>query len=166
MLDKLFDKIPGVTIVVSTVLAGSTPGIINHRGSVNAQIRQLVTTRRNRGQKVVLADVDIPVGFLTTAHLNPDGIHPNDEGHRRLAAIFYRAIIQARAAGLITAPRNVTGMSDDPGAGGGSSICDKVYGSGASNPASTQAVAALTTAPTRTTACTKDLCSTLVDSRI
>jgi hypothetical protein len=140
MLDKLFNDIPGVTIVVSTVLPGTVSGIVNNRGSVNAQIRQLVSDRRySRGQKVVLADTDSPAGFFTTDHLTGDGIHPNDEGHQRLAAIFHRAIREARRAGFVSEPKD-TGMSDEPGVGSGSSTCDKVYGSGNSyGPVNTQA---------------------------
>ncbi len=130
MLDKLLSQIPGVTIIVSTVLAGTVSGIVDNRDSVNAQIRQLVNDRRfNQGQKIVLADVDAPAGFITTAYLSGDGIHPNDEGHQRLAAIFYRAIKEAHRSGFITEPKD-TGMGDDPNAGGGSNTCDKTYGSG------------------------------------
>ncbi len=140
MLDKLLAQIPGVTIVVSTVLPGTASGIVDNRGAVNAQIRDLVNDRRfNRGQKVVLADVDAPAGFLTKEYITGDGIHPNDEGHRRLAAIFHRAIKGAHQDGLITEPKD-TGMSDDPGGEGGSNTCDKVYGSGNSyGPVTTQA---------------------------
>ena len=136
MLDKLFKEIPGVTIIVSTLL----PGTVANRPSVNNQIRQLVSDRRyNKHQRVILADADMPAGFLTLDHITSDGIHPNDEGHRRLAAIFHRAIKEARSAGFLTAPKD-TGMSDEPGAGGGSNTCDKVFGSGNSHgPVASQA---------------------------
>lgn len=138
MIDKIQREINGVTIIISTLLPGTLDGIKAHRDNMNNQLRQLVRDRRSRGQKIVLADVDNPRGYITT-DLIPDGTHPNDEGHRRLAAVFYRAIKEAHRAKFITAPKD-TGMSDADGAGSGSNTCDKIYGSGNSGGAvSTQA---------------------------
>ncbi|KAK4222286.1 SGNH hydrolase-type esterase domain-containing protein [Podospora fimiseda] len=128
LLDKLQLGIPGVTIIVSTLIPGTLPGIIKNRDSINNQIRQLVETRRNRGEKIILADVERPMDVISTNNI-PDGTHPNDEGHRMLAALFHRAIKQAREVGFITRPRD-TSESDEPGSGSGSRICDKTFGSG------------------------------------
>ncbi|RMZ77642.1 hypothetical protein DV738_g4290, partial [Chaetothyriales sp. CBS 135597] len=138
LLDSLFDAIPDVTIIASLVLPGTVDGIIRHRDSVNSQIRRLVSDRRSRKkQKIVLADVDSPSEFFTTQHLNSDGIHPNDEGHRRLAAIYLRAIQEANGAGFLSSPAD-TSFSDEAGVAGGKN-CEKEYGSGeAHGPVTTQ----------------------------
>jgi len=140
LLDSLYGAIPNVTIVASLVLPGTANGIPQNRGAVNTQIRNLVADRRrNRNQKIVLADVDAPAGFFTTNHLVADGIHPNDDGHRRLAALYMRAVNEANSAGFLSPPAD-TGMSDEAGAGSGGNTCDKTYGSGASSgPVNTQA---------------------------
>jgi hypothetical protein len=140
LLDYLYDEIPNVTIIVSIVLQGTANGIPQNRDSANAQIRALVADRRNnKNQRIVLADFDDPPGFFTTQYLVADGTHPNDEGHRRLAAIFLRAIEEANDAGFIVAPTD-TGMSDESGGtDSGDNTCDKVFGSGASHgPVNTQ----------------------------
>jgi hypothetical protein len=46
--------------------------------------------------------------------LGSDGIHPNDEGHQRLAAIVHRAIQEALWNGFLTESKD-TGISDEPG---------------------------------------------------
>jgi hypothetical protein len=91
-----------------------------------------VADRSNNNQKIVLADVDDPPGFFTTDYLISDGIHPNDEGHQRLAAIYLRAIDEANDQGFLAVPTD-TGISDEPGVGSGNNTCDKTYGSGASH---------------------------------
>lgn len=140
LLDYLYEEIPNVTIIVSIVLPGTADGIPQHRDAANAQIRELVADRRNnKKQRIVLADIDEPPGYFTTAYLVADGTHPTDEGHRRVAAIFLRAIEEANDAGFIVAPTD-TGMSDESGGtGSGDTTCDKVFGSGASHgPVNTQ----------------------------
>jgi hypothetical protein len=139
LLDYLYNEIPNVTIIVSIVIPGTANGIPQNRDSVNAQIRALVADRSNNNQKIVLADVDDPPGFFTTDYLISDGIHPNDEGHQRLAAIYLRAIEEANDEGFLAIPTD-TGMSDEPGVGSGNNTCYKTYGSGESHgPATTQA---------------------------
>ncbi|KAK4220604.1 SGNH hydrolase-type esterase domain-containing protein [Podospora fimiseda] len=128
MLDKLQEGIPGVTIIVSTLIQGTLDGIRKNRDNINNQIRELVRERRHLGQKIILADVDHPSNWIPTSMI-PDGTHPNDEGHRRLAAIFHRAIKEAHRIGFITRPRD-TGESDEPGSNHGGRTCDKVFGSG------------------------------------
>ncbi|KAK3986531.1 killer toxin subunits alpha beta [Cladorrhinum sp. PSN332] len=128
MLDKLQRQIPGVTLTVSTLIQGTLPGIMANRDNMNNQLWQLVSSRRSNRQKIMLADVDNPSNFIPTS-LIPDGTHPNDEGHRRLAAVFHRAIKEAHRAGFITRPRD-TGFSDESSSGTGSGTCDKTFGSG------------------------------------
>lgn len=135
MLDELYDAIPGVTIIVSTVLPGTPAGIVNNRDSINAQIRALVADRRAKKDKIVLTDCDLPAGFIGVADLDPaDGIHPTDAGHRKLAALMMRGIQEANAAGMLTKPKD-TGISDEPGEDDDedNNTCDKEYGSGQSH---------------------------------
>ncbi|KAK4124814.1 carbohydrate esterase family 3 protein [Parathielavia appendiculata] len=83
LLDKLFSQIPGVTIILTNVLPGTVQGIVDNRGSVNEQIRALVSdTRYNEQPKVVLTDVDAPATVFTKRHFVSDGIHLNDDGHK------------------------------------------------------------------------------------
>lgn len=137
LLNSLYLAIPNVTIIASTILPGTAEGIPENRESVNAQIQSVVGNRQDHGQKVILADVDVPAGFFNTSYIISDGIHPNDEGHRRLAAIYLEAIEEANNLGLISPPTD-TGNSDDAGTTN-DATCGKKYGSGASHgPVNTQ----------------------------
>lgn len=137
MLNSLYLAIPNVTIIASTILPGTADGIPKNRESVNAQIQSVVDNRQNHGQKVILEDVDVPAGFFNTSYIISDGIHPNDEGHRRLAAIYLEAIEEANNLGLISPPAD-TGQSDDAETTG-DAVCGKKYGSAASHgPVNTQ----------------------------
>lgn len=137
LLDSLYSAIPNVTIICSAVIPGTANGIPQNRDTVNAQIKALVNDRQNNGEKIVLADVDFPAGFFTTDYLISDGIHPTDEGHRRLAEIYLDAFETANDSGFISPP-SITGQSDGSG-GNGNVACDKTYGSGVSHgPVNTQ----------------------------
>lgn len=51
----------------------------------NAQIRALVEKKRSEGARIMLADVN---GVLEKSDLY-DGVHPNEEGYRKLGAFWY-----------------------------------------------------------------------------
>jgi hypothetical protein len=128
LLNSICVAIPNVTIIASTVIPGTANGIPQYRDFVNAQIQSVVVNQQNRGNSIILADTDFPVGFFTTDYLISDGIHPNDEGHRRLAAMYLDAIKEANTFGYLSPPAD-TGMSDEAGATG-DDTCGKKYGSG------------------------------------
>ena len=127
LLDDIFREIPGTTVILSTVIPSNKDTIKNNRAKVNNQYRSLAWRRRwGDNQKIILADMDTPgTTYLTTADLTSDGIHPNDEGHRKMAAIFLRAINEANDAGFISPPRDTAAVRDDDAGG---NTCDKVYG--------------------------------------
>ncbi|KAM0542975.1 hypothetical protein ACHAPJ_012532 [Fusarium lateritium] len=133
MLDELYDAIPGVTIIASTVLPSCKASIAANRDAVNSQIKQLVSARRSKKEKIVLADAENPAGYFTTADLTSDCIHPHDSGHRKFAGVLGRAIYEAKAAGFLSKPKD-TGISDDAGTiDENANHCEKTYGSGVSH---------------------------------
>ncbi|KAL2205673.1 hypothetical protein CC79DRAFT_1311155 [Sarocladium strictum] len=117
-------------VILSTLLPTShREGMIN-RISINEQYRALVRNRGNAGKCIHLADMEPSgegSGFLGlnqpiwAAGENPV-IHPNDEGHRRMAYVFYAAIHRALAAGQVKPAGEM--------AKGGQQYCDKVAGNG------------------------------------
>ncbi|KAI1865715.1 hypothetical protein JX265_008038 [Neoarthrinium moseri] len=102
MLDELYAKIPGVTIVLSTLVLSTNPEVEKDRPFVNNQYRDLVKDRRAKKDKIVLAEmVGTGSDFVEKGDLT-DGVHPNDNGHRKMGHIFYQAIVKAQSDGLIT----------------------------------------------------------------
>ncbi|KAK6068339.1 killer toxin subunits alpha beta [Seiridium cupressi] len=138
MIDTIFADVPGTTVVLSTTVLTANADIEAEREGLNGQIRALVTTRQANGDRIILADM-APSGstFITASDLDGDGIHPNDGGYSKVAAIWLQAIQEADSQGLIQAP-NDTIYPDEGGDDDGSNICDKEYGDGR-GPVNTQA---------------------------
>lgn len=108
MIDMLFDKIPGVTILLSTVLQTKNADKDKVVKKINPQYRALVERRRKQNQRIVLADMyesDKP--WLSAADLK-DGIHPTDAGYKKMAAIWWKAFQEAEKAGMLQPPNKAT----------------------------------------------------------
>ncbi|GAW16614.1 hypothetical protein ANO14919_060470 [Xylariales sp. No.14919] len=90
MLHHLWEASPGSTTVLSTLLRNENAKVNARVVDLNNQIRQIVRQRETEGKKIVLADMDTPrgpqVGDLV------DGTHPNDEGYKKMAEIWYNSI--------------------------------------------------------------------------
>ncbi|SPN96486.1 uncharacterized protein DNG_00014 [Cephalotrichum gorgonifer] len=113
-------------VILSTLLPGDyNDEALLRKLRIGATYRRLVTDYRNK-KCIYLADTD-PVGSPNTfLDVNgpywTDDIHPNNEGHRRVAYIFYAAIHRALAAGKVkkAAPKESQDRSG----------CDKKFGNG------------------------------------
>ncbi|KAJ4413888.1 hypothetical protein N0V82_008243 [Gnomoniopsis sp. IMI 355080] len=58
LLDTIFNKIPGTTVILSTLPPTLDAPLVACHNSANAAFRSLVTTRSAQGQKILLADMD------------------------------------------------------------------------------------------------------------
>ncbi|KAK7726624.1 hypothetical protein SLS63_007593 [Diaporthe eres] len=127
LLDSLFTEIPGTTLIVSTLIPGTDPDVERYRAEANRQYRALISDRRSRGQKVVLAEMDGVAGYFDTRVGSSgdyfDETHPNDKGYLKMAAIWRKALNTAESEGKLTAPAAAPGVDDS-----GSNTCDKQYG--------------------------------------
>ncbi|KAJ0109024.1 hypothetical protein J7T55_002216 [Diaporthe amygdali] len=123
LLDDLFKDVPGTTVIVSTLIPGTDPDVERFRAEANRQYRSLVSDRRARGQKVVLAEMDGVVGYFDTRVGSGDYFdetHPNDKGYTKMAAIWRQAINTAESEGKLTAPADAPGVVDS-----GDNTCEK-----------------------------------------
>jgi hypothetical protein len=125
LLDDIYSNIPGTTVILSTLIVSKNGLTERFRANVNAQFRALVQDRRgNHNQKIVLAEMDGSKPFFTTNDIGDNDVHPNDGGYLKMAAVFYRALESAEAAGFLNAPNPTDVVNDDkPG-----QTCPKVYG--------------------------------------
>ncbi|KAH8668699.1 SGNH hydrolase-type esterase domain-containing protein [Xylariales sp. PMI_506] len=120
MLDDLFEKIPGVTLILSTMIVSTNAKVNMSWASVNQQFRDLVAQRQAKKQKVVLAEMagSGPI-YVQSADLTSDGIHPTDAGDAKMGRIFYETINTAFNNSLITVPNPSSDVK--PATGGSSS---------------------------------------------
>lgn len=114
-------------VFLSTLLPTTNPTGALNRLQINGQYRNLVS-ELSGSKCIYLADMDPEDGKAGHGWINlstdmvSDGIHPNDQGHKKMASIFWKAIDKAYTAGKIKEP--------SPMEGGQASGCDKVFGDG------------------------------------
>ncbi|SPO07252.1 uncharacterized protein DNG_09946 [Cephalotrichum gorgonifer] len=85
MVDDIFASVPGVTVIVSTLSKSR-----DHDAcalDVSQQYRDLVASYTDA--RIGLADID---SVMTKDQLSSDGVHPNDEGYKLFAAVWWDAI--------------------------------------------------------------------------
>ncbi|KAK4165172.1 hypothetical protein QBC43DRAFT_378166 [Cladorrhinum sp. PSN259] len=120
-----FDK---ATVILSTLIPIKEP-VESKRASMNDQIRAEVARFRGLNKAVVLAEMK-PNGQdwirVNQDYDSTDTIHPNDSGHKRMAAIFWKAIREAEAGGLLKPADPV----DSGVFGDRDGTCDKAFGEG------------------------------------
>lgn len=127
LIDDIYSKVPGVTIVLSTLV--KSRGNPDCAAFLSQQMRDLVANTY-RGQRIGLADIH---DAISLSQLDGDGIHPNDDGYRLFAAVWWDAI--SKLEGSIQPPRTDGLITDD--SKGSSTTCEKVAGN-ASGPVQTQ----------------------------
>lgn len=133
LIDRLFDAIPGVTIITSTLLPNGNSNTQSNINILNSQIPNVVKDRQEAGKQITY--VDFSSSYFSLADIGSDGTHPTDAGYLKMAEVWYQGIQAAAYQGWITAPTAVPGVSDI--VTGGGTTCDKVPG-GAIGPTQTQ----------------------------
>jgi hypothetical protein len=120
------DGMADTCIMLSTLIPTTNTAGAANRDTINSQYRDLVTSRAGDGKCIYLADMD-PGGTVwldfSTDYLSTEDphVHPNDSGHRKMAAIFYKSIQQALSDSKIVSPGDFTVSSG---------VCAKYAGSG------------------------------------
>lgn len=122
LIDRLFDGIPGVTIIASTLLPNSDANTQANIDIFNGQIPGIVQSRQIGGKKV--AHVDFSSSYFSLSDLS-DGTHPTDEGYLKMSEVWCQGIAAADSRGWLAVPAN--GVSDVV-SGGSNTTCDKVPG--------------------------------------
>lgn len=122
LIDRLFDAVPGVTIIASTLLPNTNPVTQANIEIYNQQIPGIVRNRQAVGKKIVY--VDFSSSYFSPSDLS-DGTHPTDAGYLKMAEVWYQGIIAADGRGWLSLP---AGSASDVVSGGSDTSCDKVPG--------------------------------------
>jgi lysophospholipase L1-like esterase len=72
IIDRILSSIPGVVIIVSTLIPNTNPTTESYTETFNANIINMVNARKESGQLVHVVDIHDP-NIFTTADLGPDG---------------------------------------------------------------------------------------------
>ncbi|KAM7195757.1 family 3 putative carbohydrate esterase [Naviculisporaceae sp. PSN 640] len=112
LLDLIWRDSPVATVVLSTLLPNQVPKTQANVDKINEQYRSLVTKLRSEGKRIVLAEMTGTNGPKLQNDF-ADDTHPNDAGYKKMAQIWYDAIVDAAKAGLLQRPQRVVGLPDD-----------------------------------------------------
>lgn len=108
LIDQVLADSPGVTVLVSTLVPTTNTAGQARISAFNEQVHDLVHQRQMQGRKVRT----VTMNEVTTADLR-DGLHPNDNGYRKMATAFRRGVSEAVVAGSVKTPGAVE-CSDAP----------------------------------------------------
>lgn len=109
LLDQMSTRRPNMRILVASLHPLSDDAKNSQARQDNTALPGLIKSRADLGRKITVVDA---ASVLTSAHLAEDGVHPNVEGHRRLADLWSRALLgKTGAAGV---PGSVT-LEPTPG---------------------------------------------------
>lgn len=126
MIDEIYSRVPGVTVILSTLVKSrDNPDCA---ASVSQQYRDLVINNYS-GQRIGLADI---YSAISMSQVSSDGIHPTDEGYKLFAAVWWNAISKLEN---VIQPPSSEGTVDDSASN--TSDCEKVAGN-ARGPVRTQ----------------------------
>ncbi|KAF5982347.1 acetylxylan esterase [Fusarium bulbicola] len=119
LVDDIFDSVPGVTVVLSTLLLNKDSSRNSCSDDISKQIRKVAAGYK--GARIALADVR---SVMSMDDIGPDKDHPTDDGYKMFAGVWWDAI--SKMEDQIQPPASVDNLDD--AAGGSSNQCKKVAG--------------------------------------
>ena len=113
MLEHLYAMSPSATVLLSSLIVNKNAAVDGRVLNVNAQYRAVAAGLRAKGRRLVYVEMHGPDGPLAGDMF--DDTHPNDNGYRKMAVLWYNALVDASRAGFLVAPEPVNGVPDDGG---------------------------------------------------
>lgn len=111
LLEFIYEESPRATIILSTLLPNGVQKTVENVALINDMYRSLVTQLRSERKRIVLAEMQSADGPKLPDDF-ADETHPNDEGYKKMAIIWHRAIVEADKAGFIQRPEKVADLPD------------------------------------------------------
>ena len=104
MIDDIFSSVPGVTVILSTLVPSRDHNACSK--SISQQYRDLLKNTY-KDARIGLADIETA---LSLSDLVGDGIHPNDNGYKIFAGVWWNAI--SKLEDKIQPPGTSNGIDD------------------------------------------------------
>ncbi|KAL2859212.1 hypothetical protein BJX68DRAFT_252247 [Aspergillus pseudodeflectus] len=129
LLDTIWqaEDMSSACVILSTLIPSSRDRGKKHNPTINTFYRELADELKS-DHCIYLAEMDPPTGeakgWIGADDMQSDCVHPNNEGHRKMAHIFWQAIIKAHTDGKIKAPVAIDQKTTV------TETCDKEYGTG------------------------------------
>jgi len=106
MITKMYSQSPGVTVILTTILANPDQKQDACRVDINKQYQAIAADLQKQNAKFVLVDMRSSDG-PTTNDL-ADRRHPNDVGYSKMAKVWFQGVQQAQSKGFFTAAAAVS----------------------------------------------------------
>ncbi|KAF4498108.1 hypothetical protein FAGAP_5700 [Fusarium agapanthi] len=87
LVDDIFDSVPGVTVVLSTLLLNKDSSRNPCSDNISKEIRKVAAGYK--GARIALADVR---SVMSMDDIGPDKDHPTDDGYKMFAGVWWDAI--------------------------------------------------------------------------
>ncbi|KAK3994266.1 carbohydrate esterase family 3 protein [Cladorrhinum sp. PSN332] len=124
LIDDIFSSIPNVTVIVSTLSPHKTDP--DCAASVSQQYRDLVNSDAYKSSRIGLADLHSAI--RVEKHLTSDGVHPNNEGYKVFASVWWEAISRLEDRILPPGDNGVDDAAVELDGGRPQRTCPKVKG--------------------------------------
>jgi lysophospholipase L1-like esterase len=106
-IDGLVKACPDAAILVAQITTSTTPKMAENIAKYDEALVPIVKKRTDAGKHVYLVDMSKLLDIKTDFH---DDRHPNDVGHKKLAAKWYEALNEVDGKGWIRDPVLVDGQ--------------------------------------------------------
>ncbi|KAI1173916.1 hypothetical protein F4777DRAFT_580445 [Nemania sp. FL0916] len=104
IIDQIFEGAVDATIIVAKIIWANKPEMQKRSDVFNVQIGEIVDDYQSKGKHVLLADMS---DIITTADL-ADLKHPNAQGYKKMADVWYDTILDANERGWLKDPVSPT----------------------------------------------------------
>lgn len=111
MLEHIYVMTPRATVILSSLIFNKNATVDGRVLAVNGKYRALAADLRAKGRRIVYAEMHGADGPLPSDM--SDNTHPNDKGYKKMATLWYNALVDASKAGLLVAPEPVDGVPED-----------------------------------------------------
>ncbi|KAK4499998.1 hypothetical protein PRZ48_008184 [Zasmidium cellare] len=108
LIDEILKLAPSIVLIVAQIITSPNFGWKDNTPIFNAPIPDMVEKRRAKGFKIMTIDMssvgtdcvrDFDNSPVDCEDINGDGLHPKDEGYRKMAGFWYEALVEATKRG-------------------------------------------------------------------
>ncbi|MFC9687233.1 SGNH/GDSL hydrolase family protein [Kribbella sp. NPDC056951] len=89
LVERITSRVPGVTVLVASIVPSSDPGLNERINTYNAAVPGVVASVRATGADVRFVDLN---ARMSLSDISSDKLHPSDAGFLKMGDIWYDAV--------------------------------------------------------------------------
>lgn len=116
LIDEILKLAPSIVLIIAQIITSPNFGWKDNTPPFNAAIPEMVARKKAQGYKILSVDMssvgsdcvrDFDGSDVDCEDINADGLHPKDEGYRKMAGFWYEALVQATEMGYLAQPKTL-----------------------------------------------------------